>query len=117
MIANAGAKRTGYDCWANLYNLSRHCSQSTTTNAIENAPPIHEFCSREYRTPAKFKKLSLCAVWKLDVRPILPLGLLLHTAEYDGFPFALIEAMSMSPFRTTSVPSEFSLPVHLSSKD
>ena len=34
--------------------------------------------------------------WKSDVRPYLAAAdLLLHTAEYEGLPFALIEAMSM----------------------
>jgi glycosyltransferase involved in cell wall biosynthesis len=37
-----------------------------------------------------------CAGWKSDVRPYLAAAeLLLHTADYEGLPFALIEAMSM----------------------
>lgn len=37
-----------------------------------------------------------CAGWKSDVRPYLAAAdLLLHTAEFEGLPFALIEAMSM----------------------
>jgi glycosyltransferase involved in cell wall biosynthesis len=36
-----------------------------------------------------------CAGWKADVRPYLAAAdLFLHTAEYEGLPFALIEAMS-----------------------
>lgn len=38
-----------------------------------------------------------CAGWKADVKPYLAAAdLLLHTAEYEGLPFALIEAMSMA---------------------
>lgn len=38
-----------------------------------------------------------CAGWKSDVRPYLAAAdLLLHTAEFEGLPFAMIEAMSMS---------------------
>jgi hypothetical protein len=48
IIANAGAMRAGYDRCADLFNLSRHCSQSKTTNAIENVPFMGN-----YRTPAK----------------------------------------------------------------
>src|SRR3982074_276710 len=47
--------------------------------------------------------------WKSDVRPYLAAAdLLLHTAEYEGLPFALIEAMSMGvPCAISrSVPSE-----------
>jgi glycosyltransferase involved in cell wall biosynthesis len=37
-----------------------------------------------------------CTGWKSDVRPYLAAAdLLLHTAEFEGLPFALIEAMSM----------------------
>ncbi|MBK3665348.1 glycosyltransferase family 4 protein [Bradyrhizobium diazoefficiens] len=37
-----------------------------------------------------------CAGWKSEVRPYLAAAdLFLHTAEYEGLPFALIEAMSM----------------------
>jgi glycosyltransferase involved in cell wall biosynthesis len=37
-----------------------------------------------------------CVGWKSDVRPYLAAAdLLLHTAEYEGLPFALIEAMSV----------------------
>jgi glycosyltransferase involved in cell wall biosynthesis len=37
-----------------------------------------------------------CAGWKSDVRPYLAAAdLLLHTAEFEGLPFAMIEAMSM----------------------
>jgi hypothetical protein len=65
--------------------------------------------------PGLAEAVSLC---RLEVGcETLPLGLLPHTAEYDGFPFALIEAMSMDPFRTASVASEFPLRVHLSSRD
>ena len=37
-----------------------------------------------------------CTGWKSDVRPYLAAAdLLLHTAEFEGLPFAMIEAMSM----------------------
>jgi hypothetical protein len=54
IIANAGAKRAGHDRCADLFNLSRHCSRSTTTNAIENVSlnPWGLFMGN-YRTPAK----------------------------------------------------------------
>ncbi len=38
-----------------------------------------------------------CVGWQSDVRPYLSAAdLLLHTAEFEGLPFALIEAMSMA---------------------
>lgn len=41
-------------------------------------------------------KVIWCAGWKSEVRPFLAAAdLFLHTAEYEGLPFALIEAMSM----------------------
>jgi glycosyltransferase involved in cell wall biosynthesis len=40
-------------------------------------------------------RVAWCVGWKSDVRPYLAAAdLLLHTAQYEGLPFALIEAMS-----------------------
>lgn len=53
----------------------------------------------EWRAAIARKGLSEVLVWtgwKSDVKPYLAAAdLLLHTAEYEGLPFALIEAMSM----------------------
>jgi glycosyltransferase involved in cell wall biosynthesis len=55
--------------------------------------------SAEWRAAIARNGLSeavLWTGWKSDVRPYLAAAdLLLHTAEYEGLPFALIEAMSM----------------------
>jgi len=55
--------------------------------------------SEEWRAKIARDGLSdavLWTGWKSDVRPYLAAAdLLLHTAEYEGLPFALIEAMSM----------------------
>ena len=55
--------------------------------------------SAEWRAAIARNGLSdavLWVGWKSDVRPYLAAAdLLLHTAEYEGLPFALIEAMSM----------------------
>jgi glycosyltransferase involved in cell wall biosynthesis len=56
--------------------------------------------SAEWRAEVARSGLSdvvLLAGWKPDVKPYLAAAdLLLHTAEYEGLPFALIEAMSMA---------------------
>lgn len=56
--------------------------------------------SSEWREAVAREGLSdvvACTGWKPDVRPYLAAAdLLLHTAEYEGLPFALIEAMSMA---------------------
>jgi glycosyltransferase involved in cell wall biosynthesis len=56
--------------------------------------------SAEWRAEVTRSGLSdvvLCTGWKSDVKPYLAAAdLLLHTAEYEGLPFALIEAMSMA---------------------
>ena len=56
--------------------------------------------SAEWRAEVVRSGLSdvvLLAGWKADVKPYLAAAdLLLHTAEYEGLPFALIEAMSMA---------------------
>lgn len=53
----------------------------------------------EWRAAIAANSLSgvvLCAGWQSNVRPYLAAAdLLLHTAEFEGLPFALIEAMSM----------------------
>src|SRR6185437_15678812 len=55
--------------------------------------------SEEWRAAIARNGLSdvvLWTGWKSDVRPYLAAAdLLLHTAEFEGLPFALIEAMSM----------------------
>ena len=55
--------------------------------------------SEEWRAAIVHNGLSdviLWTGWKSDVRPYLAAAdLLLHTAEFEGLPFALIEAMSM----------------------
>lgn len=56
--------------------------------------------SAEWRAEVARSGLSdvvFLAGWKPDVKPYLAAAdLLLHTAEYEGLPFALIEAMSMA---------------------
>ena len=63
-------------------------SGSETENCRANGRP---------RSPATACPTSVsCTGWKSDVRPYLAAAdLLLHTAEYEGLPFAMIEAMSM----------------------
>jgi glycosyltransferase involved in cell wall biosynthesis len=55
---------------------------------------------------AGLAEAASCIGWKSDVRPYLAAAdLLLHTAEYEGLPFALLEAMSVG------VPCAISRPV------